>query len=252
MYFVSITEWHLHTRGWAAACTEPAWLPCHQHHLDVPPTLLVTVPRKSVQPKQKIQIKAPGRQGKGEGDRFEPKEQGIKRGFSFWDPDRNQMPTAQKLGYHLNSCKQVESKKVFHFVLNWGVNLTPLLLWREAHGLFFKETYYLKDFSAPKVSPLSLPVDSFLFYSPVGMHINRFWQLLDQGLLRDQVLFVLCQTPDTQSWFVLVPSWVNRSRRGMSEVVWGCGTMSMGHLGALCAFPFSLQVERSSGAAGPL
>lgn len=129
--------------------SEPACLPSHWNHLQMPPTLLVTVSTKSVQPKQKIQIKAPGRQGKGERDRFQPKEQVIKHGFSFWDPGRNQMPTAQKLWYRLNSCEQVESKKEFHFVLNWGMNLTPLLLCRGACGLFFKETYYFTDFSAP-------------------------------------------------------------------------------------------------------
>lgn len=119
--------------------TEITWW-CH------PPCWWVS--RKSVHPKQKIQIKAPGRQGEGEGDRLQPKEQVIKLGFIFWDPGRNQMPLAQKLWYHLNSCEQVESEKVFHFVLNWGTNLTPLLLCRGAPGLF-KETHYFKDFSAP-------------------------------------------------------------------------------------------------------
>lgn len=38
----------------------------------------------------------------------------------------------------------------------------------------------------------------------------------------------------------------------MGEVFWGSGNMSMGHLAALSAFPFSFQVERSSDAAVPL
>lgn len=37
----------------------------------------------------------------------------------------------------------------------------------------------------------------------------------------------------------------------MSEAVWGVGPMPMGHLAAFCVFPFSSQVERSSGAADP-
>lgn len=38
----------------------------------------------------------------------------------------------------------------------------------------------------------------------------------------------------------------------MSEIIWGCETMSMGHLAAFCAFPFSFQVERRLDPAEPL
>lgn len=57
--------------------------------------------------------------------------------------------------------------------------------------------------------PFQLPV--ILFYLPVGMHINRFWQPLDQAFPEGpRALRVFCLTTG------LFPSWVK------SEALWGC------------------------------